>query len=257
MKKVSTIKFFVAALLGLAMLFSTLQVSAQNKQKAPKRTTKKMPEAILPETKIVARLTTDFFEIEPLKVRMHFVNPSGKRTTIGIRNYRNELVYRELFFGREYARNFNFETMLAGQYSFRIDNYKDHLNKRFAIQEIVSRKIATAEPVTYNNFAAIIYAPENIKVKLHLNNVPGKVVETVIRNEANEVVYKGYDSGKQIKKILDLEPLADGKYTLQVKNQNEKVVQKFEIASSREKAFVWTNKKGKPINLNNATAFIK
>jgi hypothetical protein len=257
MKKTPSTKILgVAAMLGLAMLLNSVNVYAQ---KAPKRNGKSMPEATLSEAKVVAKLSSNAFELQPLKIRLYVLNPSGKRVTVGIRNYENNLVYSDYFFGKEYLRNLNFSTMLSGNYSLRIDSRKEHVSRPFVIQDIVSRNIVTSEsqPVMPSNLMANIYKSEESKVKIHLNNPGGKVVELIIRNDADEIVYRSFDHAKQITRVLNMSLLGDGKYTLQLKSQDENSFRNFAIVTSKEKAFAWIDKSGKPIKQDKATAFIK
>lgn len=255
MKKTSAIKVFgVAAVLGLAMLFNTVSVYGQRENK---RNGKNLPEGTLKEAKVVATLSTNVFEIQPQKIRLFLLNPTGKRATVGIRNRQNELIYFEQFFTKEYLRNFDLTTMLSGNYSLRVDNSKEHIVRPFVIQEVVTRNIIPAETgqVAPSNFLATISQTDPAKLRIHLNNINGKYVEITLRNAANEVVYRDFASGKQVSKNLQMSTLADGKYTLQVNNQDENLTRDFEITSARERSFAWVDKAGKPLKQDKATAF--
>lgn len=238
----------IAIMLGFMVLLLSGTASAQAPTKGKK--VAKIPQATLKETKITASVITAVDEISPMKIRLNVLNPTGKSVRISIRNYEGIAVFADDFRGREYTKILNFNSILPGQYTLRVNAPKQFETRRFLVDSKRNRILYQADLQGKNNpeIMTAIHISYPTKIMLHLVNNTGKPVSYVLRNEKKEAIYQGVIKTTHFSKIFDLMEATDGKYTVDVNYQAEKVASRtFDMRTSFNRSFTWTDKRGRPL----------
>lgn len=186
-------------------------------------------------------LMASMYEVEPMKVRLHLVNPGATTVDISIRNDRDQVVFKESFKGATYSRILNLGTMPAGTYTLQVGNRHEGISRAFTVESSENRlTVAQAmEPGPGAGLAAVMYEVAPQKVKVHLANPSGQKINLVVRNEKSEVVLQKTLKGEQVAQILDLSQLADGAYTIQASNNSGKASRTFGISTIASRSFAW------------------
>jgi hypothetical protein len=236
-------------LLAFALLLFAGTAWAQNP--APdKKETKKMQQATLKEAKVTARILTTVEEIEPMKIRLNVLNPTGKSVRISILNFQNQPVFQDAFRTREYNKVLNFNTTAPGRYSLHVAGRKNADVRRFEIESQEKKDLTASALENQKNtdVMATIYKASPTKVMLQMVNNTGKPVEFVFRNTAQEVIHRGYVKDVKFAKAFDMSGVSDGKYTVEVKYLTDKAASRtFDMNTIYERSFAWTDKRGRPI----------
>lgn len=90
----------------------------------------------------LAALETAIYQIpETTKFKVHFVNPSGHKITVQLRNASDEVVYSETVSDKNYIRKFDLENLTDGMYHFDIVDGKQHIRKEVEIQTVSARSV--------------------------------------------------------------------------------------------------------------------
>ena len=110
---------------------------------------------------------------------------------------------------------------------------------------------AALENQNNSDVKATIYKASPTKMMLHLVNATGKPVEYIFRNSAQEVIQRGYVKEEKFSKAFDMSGVSDGKYTVEVKYQTDKVTARtFDMGTIYERSFSWVDKRGRPVKPN-------
>jgi hypothetical protein len=247
--------------LALAIGFATMFISgtafsqdpATDKKGAAKKDAKKMQQGTLKEAKVIARIVTSVEEVGPMKIRLNVLNPTGKTVRISVLNNQNQAVFQDGFRDKEYNKVLNFSTAIPGRYSLLVAGRKSADLRRFEIEEQEKRDMKPADLEKLHNadVKATIYKASPTKMMLHLVNATGKPVEYIFRNSAQEVIQRGYVKEEKFSKAFDMSGVSDGKYTVEVKYQTDKVTARtFDMGTIYERSFSWVDKRGRPVKPN-------
>jgi len=247
-----------AAGLGFIMLLLPGLATAQQVPAKGQKQGDKMGQATLKEATVTAKVVTAVEEVGPMKVRLNVLNPTGKPVRVSILNYANEPVYQDSFKEREYNKILNFNSTVPGRYSLHVKGPKQaEETRRFAINSKEERTMTQAEMerLKTSDVMATIYKTAPTQIMLAMVNNTGKPVDYLICNEAKETLYQGRVKDAKFSKLFDMSAVPNGKYTLEVQYQTDKVATRnFDIQTVYERSFAWVDKHGKPLKPTTQTA---
>jgi hypothetical protein len=242
-------RYLITAIV-LGLIVGLLAEPAMAQAPTKNKKNDKIPHGTLKEAKVIARIVSTVDEITPMRVKLNVLNPTGRSVRISILNYANLPVYEESFTGKEYNKILNFKSTAAGRYMLRISGHKQAEIRRFAIDVKTNRNLTSSEMENHSpsNVMAAIYNKEANKIVLHVVNNTGKPISYVLRNEGQEVLYRGIIKNNQFSKLFDLGESADGKYALEVNHQSQKAsARTFALQTVYDRSFAWTDKRGRPL----------
>lgn len=78
---------------------------------------------------------------ETTKFKVHFLNNSGRKVTVQLRDAQNQLVYSEVVSGKNYIRKFDLNNLSDGAYRFEISNGNQYIVKEVALQTVSARSV--------------------------------------------------------------------------------------------------------------------
>jgi hypothetical protein len=95
------------------------------------------------------------YEVEPQKVKVHVVNPSGKKVQIVVRNEKGEVVLRKMTSGGNEGLLLDLSRMADGAHTVQFSNQSGQVSRTFVTATVSSRSIAwDSQGTEYNTTAA-------------------------------------------------------------------------------------------------------
>ena len=93
-------------------------------------------------TETLGTMETAVYQVpETTKFKVHFINPSARKTTVKLLNAKDEVLYTEVVTNQNYIRKFDLENLADGMYHFEISNGQQKIRKDVELQTTTARNV--------------------------------------------------------------------------------------------------------------------